>query len=360
MDIIEYKCPSCGGSISFDSGTQQMVCPYCGVKSDVEALKSLDEALSKTTEDRMEWRPPENHWREGELDNMRIYACASCGGEIIGDETTAATSCPYCGSHVVIAGQFSGALRPNLVIPFKLDKNAAVEALKRHYKRKPLLPRVFKEDNHIQEIKGMYVPFWLFNADSDVDIRCQATKIQSWSDSEYNYTETSYFHVSRQGHIGFENVPADGASKMPDALMESIEPYHLQDAVDFQTAYLAGYLADKYDVEADRCVERANARIKKSAEDAFTATVTGYHTVTLQSSSVQLKSGAVRYALFPVWLLGTNWKGKRYMFAMNGQTGALAGDDLPISRVAWLIGMLISAAVFMPIVYFLIQYVLNS
>ena len=109
-----------------------------------------------------------------------------------------------------------------------------------------------------------------------------------------------------------------------------------------------------------RRIAASSAPTRASKKAPKTPLPLRYHTVTLQSSSVQLKSGAVRYALFPVWLLGTNWKGKRYMFAMNGQTGALAGDDLPISRVAWLSGMLISAAVFMPIVSFLIQYVLNS
>ena len=360
MSMIDYKCPSCGGTVSFDSGTQQMVCPYCGTTFDVEALKSLDEALSKGGRDQLDWRTPESHWREGELDNMRVYACSSCGGEIIGDETTAATSCPYCGSHVVMGGQFAGTLRPDLVIPFKLDKDAAIAALRRHYLRKPLLPRVFKDRNHIEEIKGIYVPFWLFDAETDADIRFRATRVRGWSDSNYRYTETSYYDVTRQGDVGFTHVPVDGSSEISDALMESIEPYRIDEAVDFQTAYLAGYFADKYDVDADRCVERANRRIKKSVESLLASTVTGYNSVTAQNVNVRLHDATVRYALFPVWLLGTSWNGKRYLFAMNGQTGAFAGDDLPVSRVAYMLGMLIFTLVFAPLIYLLIQYLLNS
>ena len=359
MSIIEYKCPSCGGNISFDSGAQQMVCPYCDTAFDVEALRSLDEELSKPVEDQLDWSRPNNDWREGELENMRVYACQSCGGEIVGDETTAAASCPYCGSHVVMAGQFAGALRPDLVIPFKLDKNEAVAALQRHYRRKILLPKVFKDQNHIEEIKGLYVPFWLFDAESDAAVRYHATSVRSWSDSAYHYTETSHFDVARQGDIGFAYIPVDGSSEISDNLMESIEPFRIEDAVDFQTAYLAGYFADKYDVDADRCVARANERIKKSVETLFAATVTGYHSVAAKSSSVQLKSGKVRYALFPIWLLGTSWNGKRYLFAMNGQTGAFAGDDLPVSWSAYWIGILILTTVFAPLVFFLLGFIAN-
>ena len=123
--------------------------------------------------------------------------------------------------------------------------------------------------------------------------------------------------------------------------MESIEPFNLSDAVDFNSAYLAGYLADKYDVDAEQSIVRANQRIKKSTEDAFAATVKGYTTVRPVSSSVKLKNGRSRYALFPVWLLNTNWKGKKYTFAMNGQTGKMVGN-LPIDMSAyfrWLFGL---------------------
>lgn len=99
----------------------------------------------------------------------------------------------------------------------------------------------------------------------------------------------------------------DGSSKMADDLMESIEPYNFEDAVDFQTAYLAGYMADKYDVTAEQSIERANERVKQSTEDVFADTVTGYATVVPESTSIQLKNGKAKYALYPVWMLTTSW-----------------------------------------------------
>ncbi len=340
--LQEYKCPCCGGAIAFDSETQNMKCPYCDTEFEVEALKGYDADLGSDSADDMQWQTDAgSEWQEGEADGLRSYVCKSCGGEIVGDDTTAATSCPFCGNPIVVMGQFSGALKPDIVIPFKLDKNAAKNALQEHIKGKRLLPKVFKDQNHIDEIKGVYVPFWLFDTEANASVRYRATRVRGWSDDQYNYTETQHYSVMREGTLGFDGVPVDGSSKMADDLMESIEPYDLSQAVDFQTAYLAGYLADKYDVTAEESVERANARVKQSTERAFAATVNDYSSVKTESCSIRLQGGKAKYALCPVWLLTTNWNGQKYTFAMNGQTGKFVGD-LPVDNAAskkWLIGL---------------------
>lgn len=349
--LQEYKCPCCGGAISFDSGSQKMTCPYCDTEFDIETLESFESELQKDTGDDMQWQESAGgQWAQGEEDGLVRYTCNSCGGEIVGDATTAATACPFCDNPVLVPGQLSGTLRPDLVIPFKLDKEQAKAALRQHYKGKRLMPKVFKDENHIDEIKGIYVPFWLYEADAQASIRYKATRVRGWSDANYTYTETSFFAVRRGGTLGFQAVPVDGSTKMADDLMESIEPYNMAEAVDFHTAYLSGYMADKYDVNADESIKRANTRIKNSTEKAFAETVMGYTTVVPESSSVQLQNGSAKYALYPVWLLNTSWKGKKYTFAVNGQTGKLAGD-LPLDKGAywkWLLGLAgaVSAAAF--------------
>ncbi len=349
--IQEYKCPCCGGAIAFDSTIQKMKCPYCDTEFEMETLEDYDKELKTERPDDMKWETASgNEWQNEETEGLRSYVCKSCGGEIVGDENTAATSCPFCGNPVVVMGQFSGAWKPDYVIPFKLDKKAAKAALRKHYEGKRLLPKVFKDENHIDEIKGVYVPFWLFDADADANMRYKATQTRVWSDSQYYYTETSYFAISRGGRIGFERVPVDGSKKVPDDLMESIEPFDFSEAVDFQTAYLAGYLADKYDVDVEQSIKRANERIRRSTEEAFEATVQGYATVTKEAGSIQLCNSKVKYALFPVWLLSTTWNGQNYLFAMNGQSGKMVGD-LPLDQSAyrkWLFGLtgIIGAAVF--------------
>lgn len=333
--LLEYKCPCCGGAIEFDSSLQKMKCPYCDTEFEVEALKELDEALKQEQPDDMLWESQAgDEWREDEMSGLRSYICNSCGGEIIGDETLGASNCPFCGNPVVMVGQFAGDLKPNYVIPFKLDKNAAKEGLVKYLKGKKLLPKVFKEENHIDEIKGIYVPFWLFDTDTNADIRYKATRVKRWSTSDYDYTQISYYTLQRGGSLSFQRVPVDGSSHIPDELMESIEPYDFMEAVPFQTPYLAGYLADKYDVSADDSIERANQRIKQSTESVFASTAKDYATVVPESSSVRLSNSNISYALYPVWILNTTWRDKKYTFAMNGQTGKFVGD-LPLDKGAF-------------------------
>jgi DNA-directed RNA polymerase subunit RPC12/RpoP len=358
--LQQYKCPCCDGAIEFHTGAQKMKCPYCDSEFDMADFLPADEVLNQPADTEDDVPASEAHaeaaaaeddgWQEGEADGLRVYACKTCGGEIVCDETTAATSCPFCGNPVVMMGQLSGVLRPDYVIPFRFDKKAAVQALKKHYGGKPLLPKVFMQENHIDEIKGVYVPVWLFDGDADANIHYKGTRIRTWSDSRYDYTETSYYSIVRGGTMGFERVPVDGSTKMDDALMESIEPFDFSGAVDFQTAYLSGYFADKYDVDADQSIQRANERIQKSTEEAFAATVQDFVTVTPESSSIRLEKGTVKYALLPVWLLNTTWNGQNYTFAMNGQTGKLVGD-LPVDKAAyrkWLLGL---TAVFAAVIY---------
>ena len=333
--LQEYKCPCCGGAIEFDSSLQKMKCPYCDNEYEMETLASYDDVLKNESADDMQWKTEAgSEWTEGETEGLRVYVCKSCGGEIVGDETVGATACPYCDNPVVMMGQFAGDLKPDYVIPFKLDKKAAIAALNKHYGGKKLLPKIFSRQNHIEEVKGVYVPFWLFDADAEANVRYKATKTRVWSDSRYNYTETSVYSVQRSGTLGFVRVPVDGSTKMDDTLMESIEPYDFSGAVDFQTAYLSGYLADKYDVDAETSITRANERIKKSTEEAFRETVQGYDSVMVENSGINLQNGTARYALYPVWLLNTDWNGKKYTFAMNGQTGKLVGD-LPMDKGAY-------------------------
>ena len=346
-NVLEYKCPCCDGAIVFDSGVGRMKCPYCDTEYDVETLMAYDADLKTDSADSMHWETPEpSDWADG----MRVYSCTACGGEVIGDDTLAASSCPYCGNPVIMMGQFSGALKPDYVIPFKLDKEAAKAGLRSHLTGKRLLPKVFSDENHIDEIKGIYVPMWLFTAKADADIRYKATKVRTWMDPRFVYTETSHYSLTRSGTLDFAAVPEDGSSKMPDDLMESLEPYDFSEAVDFQTAYLAGYFADKYDVSAEEREVRANERIKQTTEAAFSETVGGYTGVNIESSSVHLTDAKVKYALYPVWVLNTTWNGTKYLFAMNGQTGKFVGD-LPVDTKAatkWFFGIAgaIAAAVF--------------
>ena len=345
--ITNYQCPACTGPLHFAGASGKLECEYCGASyevAEIEAMyaekeKKAAEAQQAAEEQRSQqgaagdgaWDTSglQEDWGT-ETDTMRSYSCPSCGAELICDETTAATSCPYCGNPTVVPGQFSGQLKPDYIIPFKLSKEDAVKALKAHYKGKFFLPKSFMAENHVQEIQGLYVPFWMFDGEAQGQTRYAATRSTTYRSGDYEVTETEHYDIYRSGAIAFEKVPVDASGKMPDDHMDSIEPFDYGELKPFSTAYLPGFLADKFDVTVEQCRQRADQRCEGTLSSALRNTVTGYHTCTLIHDSVNLKRGKVHYALMPVWMLNTKWKGKDFLFAMNGQTGKLVGD-LPVS-----------------------------
>ena len=331
MANIQLKCPCCGGTLEFDNKTQMVVCPFCDSQFTTEDLKAYSDDLASDKQDETAWDESRvQEYTDKEMKGMKIYSCDSCGGEIIVDETTSSTKCPYCGNNLVVSKQLSGDLRPNYVIPFKNDKEAVQQDLKKFFRKKPLLPGSFSKENVIEEIKSLYVPFWIFDADVEGKVRFKGETTRTWSDSNYDYRETKYYSIIRGGGIAFDHVPVDGSSKMEDKLMESIEPYDFSQAEEFNIAYLAGIAADRYDVDKDVTFNRATQRFRDGTIQAFRDDVHGYSNVTVQDSNIQLSNTKANYALYPVWILNTKWKDKNYRFAVNGQTGKVAGD-LPVS-----------------------------
>ena len=335
--VTNYKCPACTGPLRFDSATGKLQCDFCGssyevaeieklyAEKDAQAAGAFRQAEEQAAADG-EWASASGSDWGADAEKLRVYSCPSCGAELFCDETTSATSCPYCGNNTIVPGQFSGALKPDYVLPFKLDKAAAVAALKKHYGGKKLLPKAFSNENHIEEVKGVYVPFWLYDGSAEVDVRCHGTKVSGYSTARENVTVTNHYDVRRAGTVRFERVPVDASSKMPDDHMDSIEPYDYKELRAFSTAYLPGFLADKYDVTVEQSCERADGRCAVSLEGALRRTTTQYDACITKDKDIRLRRGKVHYALLPVWMLHTKWKGQDFLFAMNGQTGRLVGD----------------------------------
>ena len=325
-----YQCPNCMGPLHFSSETGKLECEYCGSNFTPDELEAINqEAIaSEAHPEEVLQEEISGSWGEAE-DKMRAYSCPSCGAQLICDETTAATSCPYCNNPTIIPGQFHGTLCPEYIIPFKLNQKDAEAALRQHYRKKLLLPRVFAAENHIREVKGVYVPFWMFDETIDANITYNAVKVRTRREGDYRVTNTSHYTVRRTGQMTFQKVPVDASQKMADDLMDSLEPYNYQDLTAFTTAYLPGYLANKYDVSSQDAAARANNRCRLTTETKFRNSVSGYDAVSIREKELNPASVSSHYAMLPVWILNTQWKGKNYVFAMNGQTGKIVGD-LPI------------------------------
>ncbi|MCL2276525.1 MAG: hypothetical protein FWC21_01370 [Treponema sp.] len=327
MELKEYKCPACGGAVKFDSATQKMKCPFCDTEFEMAALEQYQKEIAVAKEDtfNLDGQGDLKEWEESELNDLTQGSCPSCGSELLGDKNTAAMVCPNCGNTQIVLRRLTGLLKPEYVIPFKLDKKAATETLKNFYKNKKLLPDLFTRNNRVNSIQGVYLPYWLFDADATGRVTYKATKTSGWADANYTYTKTDFYSVVREGAMQFEKIPVDGSEKMDDSYMDAIEPFNYAELKDFQTAFLSGYVAEKYDVEAENCKDRAVKRIKSTVETEFRKSVTGYQTVTKENSSVNADSKKISYGLFPAWVLNTKYNNENYLFLMNGQTGQLVG-----------------------------------
>ncbi len=355
--VTNYQCPACTGPLHYSAKSGKLACDYCGSSFDVAEIEALyarkeaeaaaarqaadakAEAAQAAKDEAAEAAAASGGWDTSDLsrdwgaeaDGLRVYSCPSCGAELICDQSTAATACPYCGNPAIVPGQLSGALRPDYILPFRLSKDDAVQALRAHYKGKPFLPRSFTSANHIEQIQGVYVPFWLFDGGAEGAASYRASNTNVYETGDYEITETRHYHVVRAGSLAFEKIPVDASSKMPDDHMDSIEPFDYAQLRPFSTAYLPGYLADKYDVTIDDSRDRADTRCRETLAQALRDTVTGYGACVTEREDIALRRGKVHYALLPVWMLSTKWHGQDFLFAMNGQTGKLVGN-LPTDR----------------------------
>ena len=376
--VVNYQCPSCTAPLRFDAESGQLECDFCGSSfsvaevEDVYAAKSEEakragEAIEASAASSEGADAPDSA-TEGAggvsvgtaeevvsssaaadasagagvaqvrqqtavapVPSMVIYNCPSCGAELICDETTVATSCPYCDNHTVIPTRYSGEFKPDFVLPFAKTKEEAIAALKSHYKGRPFLPDTFTDGNHVKEVKGVYVPFWLFDGSASGSASFEATRSRTYLSGNYRVTETDHFDVYRSGSISFLGIPVDASTKMPDDYMDSIEPFDYRALVPFSPAYLPGYLADKPDVDVEACGERADARAEVTVLDNLRDTVVGYEMVLARGSSAGVVRERSHYSMLPVWMLSTRWEDAPYLFAMNAQTGKMVGD-LPVDK----------------------------
>ena len=298
-------------------------------------------------------------WNEEERAGMRSYLCSSCGAQLTSDATTAIQECPYCGNQAMAPGSFVDTAKPDLVIPFKLDKAAAEQALTDYYKGKKFLAKEFAAQNRIAHVQGVYVPFWLYDGSASGEGTFEARNIRTWREGKYEVTETHVYNAWRQGSSEFTRIPADGSAKMPDEHMDAIEPFDYDELTPFSVAYLPGYSAERYDQDSDACCHRAVRRMENTLADQLRETVTGYDQVDPADVDAEVSFSEIKQALLPVWMLHTRWKDKDFLFAMNGQTGRLVGD-LPVSPlkvVLWFLGIfLVVGAIMLGVDFGFIQF----
>lgn len=347
MSLVQYKCPNCGGSLEFNPQTQTFDCEYCMSvfrKQQIEEIFTQNESNPLTDVD----VAPDPDFSS----QSALYTCSNCGAEIIAEETTAATFCYYCQSPVILTGRLSNEYRPQKVMPFKLTKDDAIAAFKNLCAKRWFLPSDFTSASQLEKITGVYVPYWLADCKADGDMIALAKKVRSWTSGDRRYTETKEYRCSRKANFIFDGIPSDASSKFPDDLMEAIEPFDYKELTDFSMSYLSGFMADKYDVERNSVFQRIKERLTNGANDLMKSTITGYSSVSIENSRVDVLQTKWSYILLPVWFMTYKYGDKQFFYAINGQTAKTSGE-LPVSKTKMVLGGLITAFIVFLIAYFI-------
>lgn len=341
--VIDNKCLACNAPIKFDPSTGKFKCEYCKSEFTAEQLKNMDDQKLNTKE-------------EATDDEYVTYNCPDCGANIITDLETAATFCIYCGNTSIIKNRLTGKFAPSKIIPFKTTKEDAIKAFKGLKKGRPLIPKSFISEKNIEKITGVYIPFWLFDILVDGTIEAKGTKVQHWSKGDKRYTKTDYYEMIRTGNIEFDRIPIDGSTKFDDEIMNTIEPFDYNELVDYNHAYLSGFLAEKYNVEKDESFELAKNRALQSGKDVMMNDMIGYATKTEKTNTLNADNQNTEYVLLPVWMVNVKYNDKYYLFAMNGQTGEFVGNIPFDKKKAIIIGIISFVITF--IIVLIVSYII--
>ncbi len=323
-----YLCKNCNGNLAFDPTTQKLKCEYCDSLFDVSEYETSKEETAE----------------EKTVEKLDVYHCETCNAEIVVDETTTATFCVFCGNATILRGELQGEFKPDYVVPFEKTQKDAVNTFLAECKKRPLVPDVFTNPKNIEKIKGVYVPYFLFDSTADASIKAECTTESRRRFGNKTTITTRHYMVERGGITSFDHVPADASSKMDDAFMSSIEPFDFTKLQPFTTAYMSGFLAERNDVEKDTCYEYATKRIVESSETYLKNDIQGYKSVKLISKDIQPKLQAAHLTLMPVFMVYTIFESKPYIFAMNAQSGKFVGE-FPLCKKKTVKYFLIFAAI---------------
>ncbi len=352
-DTFEYKCPNCGGPLKFDPAKQKLACPYCNSTFTQAQVQAHFSEMEQEAANAVHVDSRLDQYSDDEASHMRAYSCPSCGAQLYANENTAVTLCPYCGNTNIIASQFK-AKKPSSILPFQITKEQTEEALRNFYKGKPFLPREFSSENQIEKVQSVYVPFWLYDANISIDALYDAIRVREYPQGDDIVTETDHFRLVRRGNTDFHYVPADASKEMRDEYMDSLEPFDYAKLVPFQTSYMAGHIADSYDVTADENRPRAEDRMIRTTQHALDATTIGYSSAVRVMQNIRPTKENAVYVFLPVWMLATKYQGKIYQFAINGQSGKVVGE-LPADNAAFLKSTLILFVIFF-VIFSIVAY----
>ena len=356
------KCPQCSANLIFNPETQKLECAFCGGAFDPAKLESvpdeLKEGKTKAAPDQAKaFEGDKESVFEDEADNANFtigeneasaeddiekteFVCNACGARVVTDSHTSATFCAFCGSPAIVGQRLAENFRPKYMIPFSVGRDRAENLFIEWAKGGRWTPMNFVSQKNIAKLTGLYVPFWLFDYIIDVDVKGKGTD----SSVSGNVKTISDYEFNVKGTMVLDNIPLDGETRIDDDLMEAIEPFNMEKMISYDYKYLPGFFADRFDLDADALKSRAFRRGRQYIDQFVKTKIRKYDSYSITHNDTTFKEVRADYALLPVWFMSYKYLGKYYYFAINGQTGEVAGK-LPISPLKRLVFFFVLLAV---------------
>ena len=326
---LSYKCPNCGAPISFNPEFDLFTCEFCLSRFTPIEMEEYDLKRRQEAEQRVQHAASKEAKAQADDRLVHTYNCNSCGAQVVTTETTTATFCYYCHNPVIIDARMYGDDRPDEIIPFDISEEEAIEKFLEWTEHKKFIPDDFRSPEHIEKMTGIYVPYWFVDSDVEVNFVGKSTRSQSHRTSTHIVQQDSDYEHVRQGTYLITDANIAANSKIDIDLLNGIEPYDTNKIQTFSMPLLSGYFAESYTLTEDEGAKILENYVYHYADNLLNRSFQHTGSVSTLHKDFQQVSQGTRYVLLPVWILTYNYNGEIYVFAVNGETGKMAGE-LPI------------------------------
>ena len=353
--LAKHECPACGAQAEWNPSTQKLVCPFCGTESpyaiDREQGKVVELDLVKALR---ELPDEERGW----LTERRSVQCQSCRAVMVYDPARVGQNCEFCGSPALVDYQeIKAPVRPQGVLPFRIDKNRVREDLRRWWKQRWFAPGKLARISLLDTLRSLYVPYWTFDAHAHCPWTADAGYYYYVTvpgvDAKGRPTMRQERRVRWEPSSGvvdgsFDDEAVPGTRGLPVDLLGQIEPFPTNELLPYDTAFLSGHVVEHYQVVLLDAAQRALEQMEEKLRTLCAQQVPGDTHRNLQIAPVY-SGRTFKHVLVPVWLLKYDYGRKAYQVIVNGYTGAIAGRR-PYS--AWKIALLVIAIAIAAAIFF--------
>ena len=339
-------CKNCSHALVFNPASQKLECSYCG------SSFTAEEVESESKEYRQDLQAESMETVYGETDgkymDCYVYTCAECGGEIIINGSESSTTCIYCGNPNVVFSRIARQKCPDYVLPFSITKEEALSKVRAHLKKGIFIPRQIKNIK-IDCVRGIYLPYWLINADFHEAAVIQGTR------QEGKHSHTYYF--GRAGDMKIRNLPIDASKMVPDESTARLEPFSMTRIKPFDEDYLAGFYSNVSDITYSDLRSSALNRGKEyfEYEAVFDCHVDSSKVIE-SYPSIRLDNDMI-YAMLPAWFISFKYKEKQHTILINGDTGKIV-CGIPWNKILFYSLLIALGIVITVAAYFVFKYTL--